>query len=113
VVAIYRPNARSRLADVHLLIVIQNIRLIKTIAVVSENKVYISLHKNIRYTAYVMMYMRDIYMVFPGEVTVRSKLLIRDGPVFPFTPGGSNQESVTLHIKNMHASNLVIYHRFS
>ena len=110
-VAIYRPNARSRLADVHLLIVIQNIRLIKTIAVVSENKVYVSLHKNIR--AYVRMYMREIYMVFPGEVTVRSKLLMRDGPVFPFTPGGSNQESVTLHIKNMHASNLVIYHRFS
>lgn len=38
------------------------------------------------------------YMVFPGEVTVRSRLLMRAGPVFPFTPGGSNQDSVTLNI---------------
>ena len=45
---------------------------------------------------YVCMYVS--YMVFPGEVTVRSRLLMRAGPVFPFTPGGSYQDSVTLHI---------------
>ena len=50
------------------------------------------------------MYVRILvtYMVFPGEVTVRSRLLMRAGPVFPFTPGGSYQDSVTLYIHTVH-----------
>lgn len=51
---------------------------------------------------YVCMHLRERYMVFPGEVTVRSRLLMRAGPVFPLTPGGSNQASVTLNVHKYH-----------